>query len=598
MKKIHIKGAGYIGLLLSLLFSVPIVFMVEIANRSSVSEGFYFLLNNPRHAFINLFICFAINMFLYSIFSRAAISSLITLFTLGAMGFVNMSKMRYQGQPFLPWDVYFVQDALRVMPAMQGNLIDSHTTIFLGFGFSIMILLILYYIFFERKIYIKRFSKAKILSKIIIIGFAMSILAGFSFESSHRANFFRENEIVNYFWNQGENYQANGLLLGFTINLSNIIISKPINYNEQKMSKINDMLLEFEKDNGERPDIIVIMSEGLSDFTKVEGLQFSQDPMPKFREIGAKGMIGEVYVPVLGGKTANAEFEFLTGYNIKHLPEGSVPYQQHIKNDIFSLARLLNEEGYSSTAIHNNIGEFWNRNKVYDFMGFDRFIDIEEFEDPFFFGSWMSDKDMMDKIIEVLEEENEDSQFIFAVTVQNHAPYYIPAGLDEIYVEGELSDEDREMLQRYLTGVKVSDDDLYYLYEYLKDREKPAIICVFGDHLPGGFEMYRTHPYYVNMKAGTSRKDLFATPYLIWANYKEEPKVMDLGANALPGALLDYADTKVDGFFGYIFNQYIDNDPEQVYFNMSPTQDYLIDFRETEFSILYDDLFGKKYRFQ
>ena len=231
-------------------------------------------------------------------------------------------------------------------------------------------------------------------------------------------------------------------------------------------------------------------------------------------------------------------------------------------------------------------------------MGFDRFIDIDEFEDPFFFGSWMSDKDMMDKIIEVLEEENEDSQFIFAVTVQNHAPYYIPTGLDEIYVEGELSDEDREMLQRYLTGVKVSDDDLYYLYEYLKDREKPAIICVFGDHLPGGFEMYRTHPYYVNMKAGTSRKDLFATPYLIWANYKEEPKVMDLGANALPGALLDYADTKVDGFFGYIFNQYLDNDPEQVYFNMYPTEDYLIDFRETEFSILYDDLFGKKYRFQ
>lgn len=364
------------------------------------------------------------------------------------------------------------------------------------------------------------------------------------------------------------------------------------------MRDIQNMLLEFESDNGERPDIIVIMSEGLADFTKVEGLEISQDPMPRFREIGSKGMMGEVYVPVLGGKTANAEFEFLTGYNMKHLPEGSVPYQQHIKNDIFSLARVLNEQGYKSTAIHNNIGEFWNRNNVYEFMGFDRFIDIEEFEDPFFFGPWMSDRDMMEKIVEVLEEGEDKKQFIFAVTVQNHAPYYIPTGLEEIHVEGDLSDEDRDMLQRYLMGVKASDNDLYFLYQYLKDRDRPTVICVFGDHLPGGFEMYRTHPFYVNMKASNSRKDLFATPYLIWANYKEEPIFMDLGANALPGAMLSYADTKVDGFFGYIFSQYLGNDPEQVYFNMNPTDDFLINFRHVEFSVLYDDLFGRRYRFK
>ena len=541
MKPKYIKGAGYIGLLLCSLFSVMLVVLLELSNRASFREILSFRASEPRIVALNIIIAVSLTGFIYILVRKVWLSSFLALLLSTLMGFVNMSKFKYQGVPFLPWDIFLIQDAARVMPAMKNEFLDSKSIAFLGLAAILLLIVIAFYFFWDKKVNLK-YNSNKLLgvvSSIVVITMFSSVLIGFSSENKYRADFFRTNAITNYFWDQNQNYSYNGFLLGFTINISNIIIKKPDGYSKTKIAEIDKELLAYEKQGEVSPDIVVIMSESFADVTKIEGLEFSSDPMPRFREIGAKGITGEVYVPVLGGKTANTEFEFLTGYSVKHLPEGSVPYQQHIKNDINSLARYMKEDNYLATAIHNNIPEFWNRKKVYEYMGFDRFISVDEFENPFYFGSWISDADMMSKIKHTLEENEDKNQMIFAVTVQNHAPYYVPGGVEEIKVEGDLSAEDKDMLSRYATGVKISDNDLYELYKYIEKRDKPTILCYFGDHLPGGFSMYRTYPYYTNMKAGTSRKDMFATPYIIWSNYKENPKTMNLGVNALSGVLLD-----------------------------------------------------------
>ncbi len=558
-----------------------------------------FFASQPRIVALNIIIAVSLIGFLYIISRKVFLASFIGLIITTLMGFVNMSKIKYQGVPFLPWDIFLIKDAARVMPAMKNEFLDSKSILFLSTAGILLLITIAFYFFWDKKVNLKYRNNnlVGIVSSMLVIVMFSSVLIGFSSENKYRADFFRSNEITNYFWDQTQNYSYNGFLLGFTINISNIIIKKPEGYGNVKIEEIENELNTYEKKGEVKPDIVVIMSESLADVTKIDGLEFSSDPMPRFREIGKKGITGEVYVPVLGGKTANTEFEFLTGYNVKHLPEGSVPYQQHIKNDINSLARYLKEDDYLTTAIHNNIPEFWNRKKVYDYMGFDRFISIEEFEDPFYFGSWISDADMMDKIVETLEENEEKSQMIFAVTVQNHAPYYVPGGVEEVKVEGDLSTEDKEMLSRYATGVKISDNDLYELYNYIEKREKPTILCYFGDHLPGGFSMYRSHPYYTNMKVGSSRKDMFATPYIIWSNYKQEPDVINLGVNALSGLMLDYADARLPKFYGYMANQYQDQlMSEHTYFDIKSIYENIQKLRKNEYQIMYDDLFGKKYQ--
>lgn len=599
MKPKYIKGAGYIGLLLCSLFSVMLVVLLELSNRASFREILSFMASEPRILALNIIIAVSLTGFIYILVRKVWLSSFLALLLSTLMGFVNMSKFKYQGVPFLPWDIFLIQDAARVMPAMKNEFLDSKSIAFLGLAAILLLIVIAFYFFWDKKVNLK-YNSNKLLgvvSSIVVITMFSSVLIGFSSENKYRADFFRTNAITNYFWDQNQNYSYNGFLLGFTINISNIIIKKPDGYSKTKIAEIDKELLAYEKQGEVSPDIVVIMSESFADVTKIEGLEFSSDPMPRFREIGAKGITGEVYVPVLGGKTANTEFEFLTGYSVKHLPEGSVPYQQHIKNDINSLARYMKEDNYLATAIHNNIPEFWNRKKVYEYMGFDRFISVDEFKNPFYFGSWISDADMMSKIKHTLEENEDKNQMIFAVTVQNHAPYYVPGGVEEIKVEGDLSAEDKDMLSRYATGVKISDNDLYELYKYIEKRDKPTILCYFGDHLPGGFSMYRTYPYYTNMKAGTSRKDMFATPYIIWSNYKENPKTMNLGVNALSGVLLDYAEATVPKFYGYMAAQYEDQSiSEQTYFDIKSTYEDIQKFRTNEYQIMYDDLFGKKYQ--
>ena len=46
-------------------------------------------------------------------------------------------------------------------------------------------------------------------------------------------------------------------------------------------------------------------------------------------------------VSVLGGNTANTEFEFLTGSTIGFLPQGSVAYQQYVQEDPFLISYYL-----------------------------------------------------------------------------------------------------------------------------------------------------------------------------------------------------------------------------------------------------------------
>lgn len=597
MRSKYIKGAAYTGLLLCALFSVFIVFLTELSNRGSMSSAFEFILNNPTAAAINIIIAFAVTAFFYSLFRRVFAATLTVLIISWIMGFVNMSKFKYQGQPFLPWDIFLYKDAARVVPHMKNEFMDSRSMTFIIAGLVLLGICAIFYFSFDRYQKKKNYLvKSNLILYIIVLVLSTSLIFAVSTENQYRAEFFKNNKIVNYFWDQNQNYQSNGLLLGFTVNISNIVIQKPAGYSKKSLEDIGT-LLEANSIQGDiKPDIVVIMLESFADITKIDGLEFSKDPLEKFRQIGRQGLMGEVYVPVLGGKTANTEFEFLTGYNVKHLPEGSVPYQQHITSDINSVARYLGNSGYDTTVIHNNIPEFWNRDKVYEHMGFDRFISVEDFKDPVYFGSWIRDKDMMEKIEETLgtDDTKRDPKFIFAVTVQNHAPYDLPSEAEPIMVEGDLSEEDNAMMQRYATGLGITDDELFNLYQTIKERKRPTVICFFGDHLPGGFSMYRTHPYFTAMKAGTSRKDMFATPYIIWSNYRQESEIKDLGVNGLSGRLLEYAKTDVPGFLAYVESMY-DDEAERNYFSVKDMDKTFREFKDTEYNIMYDDMFGKKY---
>ena len=75
--------------------------------------------------------------------------------------------------------------------------------------------------------------------------------------------------------------------------------------------------------------------------------------------------------------------------------------------------------------MHPNSSDYYNRKKVYSNLGFKETIFEDEFEQDIVRGWVISDNAVMNKIEEVYSEalERDESQFIFAVTIQNHQPY-------------------------------------------------------------------------------------------------------------------------------------------------------------------------------
>ena len=95
----------------------------------------------------------------------------------------------------------------------------------------------------------------------------------------------------------------------------------------------------------ELPDIIAIMDETFSDPAVLGEFETNKDYMPFIHSIlrgeVANTISGYTDVSVLGGNTANSEFEFLTGNSMAFFPNGSVPYLQYIRDGISTIVPQL-----------------------------------------------------------------------------------------------------------------------------------------------------------------------------------------------------------------------------------------------------------------
>ena len=124
----------------------------------------------------------------------------------------------------------------------------------------------------------------------------------------------------------------------------------------------------------ELPSIIVIMNEAFSDLSVLGDFVTNDDVIPFINSLEEDTIKGLLHVSVLGGNTANTEFEFLTGSTMAFLPAGSIPYQQYIDRETPNLTSQLADLGYKTTAIHPYYASGWRRNKVYPLFGFEKSV--------------------------------------------------------------------------------------------------------------------------------------------------------------------------------------------------------------------------------
>ncbi|QHQ61062.1 sulfatase-like hydrolase/transferase [Anaerocolumna sedimenticola] len=497
----------------------------------------------------------------------------------------------------MPSDFFSIKTALSVSDNYKFNLNKQIlvSTILLFFLIMFIIKVPLY---FNKKIKIINISKYICLYMISLF-FIMFIF--------FKTNFTSKYININLDLYQSQNtYNETGTLLGFMLNLKAAQISRPTNYS---LSNIKDELSNYNnksKGRNLKPNIIVIMNEAFSDLQVINKFKTSEDYLPFFRSLTENTIRGNLYVSVYGGSTANTEYEFLSGNSISFLPYGSVPYQQYMKGNIDSLCTILKHQGYTNIAIHPYFSTGYRRNIVYPFIGFDKFITIEDFENPSLIRNYISDKESFKKIIEKFKSKKSNEKlFIFNVTMQNHGGY---GNYDFEHTIKLLDKDNFSDVEEYLTLIKESDNAFKYLINYFSGQKEPTIILMFGDHQPRLNDKFYEYLYNKKLTDLTlaEMQKRYIVPFVIWANYDiNEENVNKISANYLSSYLLKTIGFDLPAYNQYLLQLYnkipvintlgfIDSNGNDYY---NGQDSFYKDNIETYNSIEYNNIFDKKHRF-
>lgn len=375
------------------------------------------------------------------------------------------------------------------------------------------------------------------------------------------SDYLEKHELHGHYWNTSLNQKVNGFLLSFGINVQEMKMEKPEGYSEQVLVEIAEQTRESykapENISQQNPNIIIIMNEAWSDLRVLGDLETSEEFMPFVDSLRDNVIKGNTHVQILGGLTANSEFEALTGDSLAFFAPSVVPYSIYVDHDMHSLARVLGEQGYQTMAMHPSGPGAWNRDVVYKHFGFEEFIDIDKFETELSnVGNFISDECNFNEIIWQFENKEAGKPlFLFDVTIQNHADYYkqVEAKITVDKVGSVPADQVNYLTDAntYINLMKITDDAFEKLLDYFEEVEEPTIICMFGDHQPNLSEDFY-NAIYENSGLTQEEKEArkYTTPYVIWANYDVEfPEYGDMSANYLGAAVLECAGVKLSDYY-------------------------------------------------
>jgi phosphoglycerol transferase MdoB-like AlkP superfamily enzyme len=404
----------------------------------------------------------------------------------------------------------------------------------------------------------------------------------------------RFGEVLNHGnWDERTYFSEKGLLLALALRYSSGFVMAPNGYSEALIRRIvaNAGLPNAEPPAAsgvEPPNIIVYLGEAFWDPTQLH-LRFNRDPMPNLRKLLQGPVAGELMVPTYGGMTPQTEFEILTGLSTLYLPPGVIAYSRYVNRPLPALPAVLKALGYRTSAVHTYHAWFWDRSRIYPFLGIDSFHAIGEFVGAPTVGPFISDEALVDRVIQVSEETS--PSFVMAISLVTHGPYDYEEDVGHaIEVRGAISDASCALVSKYSNALLHADEAIGTLISHFQASKRRTLIVIFGDHLPmlgPNFETYSEAGFYQRNGNGDDQNRMFKTPVVVWANYDLPKEKLDCRANFLAPRILKAAGVPGGLLFDYV-GKLGQSDPLLVEDDDSrPIQDYQ--------AIEYDLIFGKQY---
>ncbi len=333
--------------------------------------------------------------------------------------------------------------------------------------------------------------------------------------------------ITNKTWDQVDNYQDNGVFLGFLLSTYPVRVAQPDDYTPEHLTEILSDAKQSQTDaTAEMPDnVIIIMSESFADLSAWDPSIQSIGATTFYDQLKLESASFNLVVPTFGGTTCNSEYELLTGQSIALYGTSAMPYYTYLNQEIPSLARLFELSGYQSSVLHPNESSYYNRDRVYDLMGFDQYLSIEDFEGAETIRGLVSDQAAFDRVLDIVDA-NDAPQFIFLITIQNHMPYTADAftdqermpyggnSFDQLQILDAYDGPGSEKVNGFLTLLQQTDLALQSFIEQLESSDENTAVLYFGDHLPAV-----GNDFIEAFSDDAQPFQKYTTPGLLWTNY-------------------------------------------------------------------------------
>ncbi len=577
-------------------FTTIATFFCEYTIRLSITSTLKDIID-PNIVF-NILVLSGIYLVLISLIGKGISNILLIIFTI-FLTIANYIKFTYFNEPFYPWDIYLVRNLLGISKEYLNIPIVMAVIVAFVVG---VILLILY------RSKVGNYLKPR--PSLILLPFAIILFL-------LNANVLKHNPLssqigIEKSWYIGKSeIKSNGMFAQnyfYLKDLDKYLNSKPEDYSKEKMLAIDEKYKNpsaqatstSKTSSTEMPNIVVIMSESYWDITKLKGIEFSKD----IAENVHKYQKGQLAPPAIGGGTANTEFEVLTGMTMSFMSPGIIVYNAYLRTETPSIASVLKDNGYNTTAIHPNSGWFYNRDKVYDYFGFDTFLDVSSFNlETEAKGPHTSDDALVNKVLDTINSSDKPS-FVFAVSMENHDPFNDKYDTFDVTAKSDKLDSTQlNIVNGFAQGIYDADQSLGKLIDALSKSDKPTLLYFFGDHAPrlGSLDDY----YKMYDKLGTKKTleqeqglgelKYYTTPLVTWSNYKETRSFSSIiSPSHLSYEILKDAGVEYPNYFNIqpLLEEKYPIMHQKNIDKIGATSDELIkDYR----LIQYDLLFGKKY---
>lgn len=529
----HLKSYFLIELLI-IIQSIYSLFLLQILSGGNTSF-------KAKYILLNIIIIYYVHKILFLIINRIYVSASIVHIFCIILGAANHYIYEFRGDMVSPWDLLSLGTAANVAGGYEYKL--HLPLIYL----SLTTIVDIVFLFLVRN---KIKAQEKRIAYAMVSIFAGVLIWGVCIRTYAYKSLTPRDSMINL----SRPYSEKGVALSLYNIFNNFTVTLPDGYSQEACKDVVGEILSDDlsgDDNVVVPDnIIVIMNESFTDFHNLNGISQIDDSLSFFNSLSENTIRGNLYVPVFGGKTTNSEYEFLTGFSMAHQKGSPLSMMGTIKRP--SIVDFMKGNGYTTLGMHMASGNNYHRDKVYESLGFDETLFLDDVNSPLTIHNHATDEWNYEELIEYYEKHNTEKLFVFNVTMQNHGGYDFDFEKETKRRTVDLSSYGsfREA-ENYLSLLNMSDEAFEELISYFENVDKNTMICMFGDHMPkvesGFFDIIEQD---MDMDDPSVYINENVTPFVIWTNYDMPSDYIEgISANYLGELILEKAGLELTPFY-------------------------------------------------